>query len=92
MTNKNLHSHYKLLKHLDRLISWKETGFAYPTLAKTAYTDNAGVLVETKKEMTMEVPKSGCAKSKTIKIPATTKCGKNPIIKDFTFSSFLESE
>ena len=32
MTNKNLHSHYKLLKHLDRLISWKETGFAYPIL------------------------------------------------------------
>ena len=41
---------------------------------------------------TTALPKSGCFRQRSMKTPATMRCGRNPTVKVFTRSAFFASE
>ena len=59
----------------------------YPTRAPATKRS-----VKVRRRSTTALPKSGCFMHRSMKIPATMRCGKNPTVNVFTRSAFFASE
>jgi hypothetical protein len=49
-------------------------------------------IVNVRRRRTTALPKSGCLRQRSMKTPATMRCGRKPTVKVFTRSAFLASE